>query len=76
MVLTQSTLIIDVTGDKPVELKGYVPPRSVVIPGTRPKTFDAGTFNIPCALIIGQRTHSTNRKTSLNSVLREHNVAV
>ena len=76
VVLTQSTLIIDVTGDKPVELKGYVPPRSVVIPGTRPKLFPAGTFNIPCALIIGKRKKSTNRKTSLNSALREHNVAV
>ena len=76
VVLTQSTLIIDVTGDKPVELKGYVPPRSVVIPGTRPKIFPAGTFNIPCALIIGKRKKSTNRKTSLNSALREHNVAV
>ena len=76
VALTQSTLIIDVTGDKPVELKGYVPPRSVVIPGTRPKIFPAGTFNIPCALIIGKRKKSTNRKTSLNSALREHNVAV
>jgi 2,3,4,5-tetrahydropyridine-2-carboxylate N-succinyltransferase len=76
VVLTQSTLIIDVTGDKPVELRGYVPPRSVVIPGTRPKKFPAGTFNIPCAFIIGKRKESTNRKTSLNSALREHNVAV
>tara|TARA_B100000780_G_scaffold276979_1_gene246691 strand:- start:2466 stop:3338 length:873 start_codon:yes stop_codon:yes gene_type:complete len=76
VVLTQSTVIIDVTGETPVELKGYVPPRSVVIPGTRPKKFPSGTFHIPCALIIGKRKESTNRKTSLNSALREHNVAV
>ena len=76
VVLTSSTLILDVTGDKPVEHRGYIPPRSVVIPGTRPKKFPAGTYDIPCALIIGKRSESTDRKTSLNRALREHDVAV
>jgi 2,3,4,5-tetrahydropyridine-2-carboxylate N-succinyltransferase len=76
VVLTSSTLIIDVTGSEPVELKGYVPPRSVVIPGTRPKNFPAGTYSVPCALIIGKRKESTDRKTSLNQALREHDLAV
>ena len=76
VVLTSSTLILDVTGAKPVEHRGYIPPRSVVIPGTRPKKFPAGTYDIPCALIIGKRSESTDRKTSLNSALREHDVAV
>lgn len=76
VVLTMSTKIIDVTGDTPVETKGKVPARSVVIPGSYPKEFAAGTFNVPCALIIGQRKESTNKKTSLNEALREHNVAV
>ena len=76
VVLTSSTQIIDVTGPEPVELKGYVPARSVVIPGTRPKDFPAGTYSVPCALIIGQRKESTDRKTSLNQALREHDVAV
>jgi 2,3,4,5-tetrahydropyridine-2-carboxylate N-succinyltransferase len=76
VVLTSSTLILDVTGAKPVEHRGFIPPRSVVIPGTRPKKFPAGTYDIPCALIIGKRTESTDRKTSLNSALREHDVAV
>ena len=76
VVLTSSTLILDVTGAKPVEHRGFIPPRSVVIPGTRPKKFPAGTYDIPCALIIGKRSESTDRKTSLNSVLREHDVAV
>jgi 2,3,4,5-tetrahydropyridine-2-carboxylate N-succinyltransferase len=76
VVLTMSTRIIDVTGDEPKEMKGYVPPRSVVIPGTYPKKFPAGTYNVPCALIIGQRKESTDRKTSLNDSLREFNVAV
>jgi len=76
VVLTMSTKIIDVTGDEPVETKGYVPPRSVVIPGSYPKKFKAGTFNVPCALIIGKRKESTNKKTSLNDALRENNVAV
>jgi 2,3,4,5-tetrahydropyridine-2-carboxylate N-succinyltransferase len=75
-VLTQSTKIIDVTGDSPVEMKGYVPERSVVIPGSYTKTFPAGDFQVPCALIIGKRKASTDLKTSLNDALREHNVAV
>ena len=76
VVLTMSTKIIDVTGDKPVEMKGYVPERSVVIPGSYTKTFPAGDFQVPCALIIGKRKASTDLKTSLNDALREHNVAV
>lgn len=76
VVLTASTKIIDVTGDKPVERKGVVPARSVVIPGSYAKEFPAGTFNVPCALIIGKRKESTNKKTSLNDALREYNVAV
>ena len=76
VVLTASTTIIDVTGEEPVEMKGEVPPRSVVIPGTRTKRFPAGEYGVPCALIIGRRTESTDRKTSLNQVLREHDVAV
>ena len=76
VVLTASTRIIDVTGTEPVELRGTVPPRSVVIPGTRPKSFPAGEFGVPCALIVGQRRESTDRKTSLNDALRTHAVAV
>jgi 2,3,4,5-tetrahydropyridine-2-carboxylate N-succinyltransferase len=76
VVLTMSTKIIDVTGDEPVETKGYVPPRSVVIPGSYLKKFPAGDFNVPCALIIGKRKESTDKKTSLNDALRENNVAV
>ncbi|MCK5816175.1 MAG: 2,3,4,5-tetrahydropyridine-2,6-dicarboxylate N-succinyltransferase [Flavobacteriaceae bacterium] len=76
VVLTMSTKIIDVTGDEPVEIKGRVPARSVVIPGSYPKKFKAGTYNVPCAIIIGQRKESTNKKTSLNDALRENNVAV
>jgi 2,3,4,5-tetrahydropyridine-2,6-dicarboxylate N-succinyltransferase len=76
VVLTQSTKIIDVTGDKPVEMKGVVPSRSVVIPGSMPKEFPAGIFNVPCALIIGKRKASTDVKTSLNDVLRDFQVAV
>uniref|UniRef100_UPI0039A7446E 2,3,4,5-tetrahydropyridine-2,6-dicarboxylate N-succinyltransferase n=1 Tax=Ornithobacterium rhinotracheale TaxID=28251 RepID=UPI0039A7446E len=76
VTLTSSTKIIDVTGAEPKELKGYVPPRSVVIPGTMPKKFPAGEFQVPCALIIGQRKESTDKKTSLNEALRENNVAV
>ena len=76
VVLTASTRIIDVTGPEPVEMKGVVPPRSVVIPGTVPKTFAAGAYGVPCALIIGQRKESTDKKTSLNEALREHSVAV
>lgn len=74
--ITGSTKIIDVTGSAPVELKGYVPPRSVVIPGSYTKKFAAGEFQVPCALIIGQRKESTDLKTSLNEALREHAVAV
>lgn len=76
VVLTGSTKIIDVTGETPVELKGRVPARSVVIPGSYTKTFAAGNYQVPCALIIGKRKESTNKKTSLNDALREHNVAV
>lgn len=76
VVLTKSTKIIDVTGDNPVEIRGYVPERSVVIPGSYEKEFPAGKFNVPCALIIGKRKASTDLKTSLNDALREHNVAV
>ena len=76
VVLTMSTKIIDVTGDKPVERKGVVPARSVVIPGSYTKTFPSGNYNVPCALIIGKRKESTNKKTSLNDALREYDVAV
>ena len=76
VVLTGSTKIIDVSGDEAVEYKGRVPARSVVIPGTYPKQFIAGEYQVPCALIIGKRKESTNKKTSLNDALREHNVAV
>jgi 2,3,4,5-tetrahydropyridine-2-carboxylate N-succinyltransferase len=76
VVLTMSTKIIDVTGDEPKEFKGLVPARSVVIPGSYAKKFPSGTFNVPCALIIGKRKESTNKKTSLNDALRTHNVAV
>ena len=76
VVLTMSTKIIDVTGDEPVEMKGSVPERSVVIPGSYTKKFAAGEFNVPCALIIGKRKESTNKKTSLNDALREYDVAV
>jgi len=76
VVLTMSTKIIDVTGDTPVEMKGRVPARSVVIPGSYTKKFPAGEFQVPCALIIGVRKASTNKKTSLNEALREYNVAV
>ena len=76
VVLTGSTKIIDVTGETPVEIKGYVPERSVVIPGSYTKKFPAGDFQVPCALIIGKRKASTDLKTSLNDALREHNVAV
>lgn len=76
VVLTMSTKIIDVTGDEPVETKGVVPARSVVIPGSYTKKFKAGEFQVPCALIIGKRKASTNKKTSLNDALREYDVAV
>jgi 2,3,4,5-tetrahydropyridine-2-carboxylate N-succinyltransferase len=76
VVLTGSTKIIDVTGDEPKEYKGFVPARSVVIPGSYTKKFAAGEYQVPCALIIGQRKPSTDLKTSLNDALREYNVAV
>jgi 2,3,4,5-tetrahydropyridine-2-carboxylate N-succinyltransferase len=76
VVLTASTRIIDVTAEKPVEFKGIIPARSVVIPGTYPKTFPAGTYQVPCALIIGKRNASTDRKTSLNEALRTYQVSV
>jgi 2,3,4,5-tetrahydropyridine-2,6-dicarboxylate N-succinyltransferase len=76
VVLTSSTPIIDVRGNKPVETRGEVPPRAVVIPGTRKKKFAAGKFRVPCALIVGERSASTDRKTSLTEALREHAVSV
>jgi 2,3,4,5-tetrahydropyridine-2-carboxylate N-succinyltransferase len=76
VVLTGSTRIIDVSGDQPVEFKGEVPERSVVIPGSLPKEFPAGSYQVPCALIIGKRKESTDRKTSLNEVLRDFHLSV
>jgi 2,3,4,5-tetrahydropyridine-2,6-dicarboxylate N-succinyltransferase len=76
VVLTGSSKIIDVTGKTPVEYKGFVPERSVVIPGSFAKNFPAGEFHVPCALIIGQRKESTDKKTSLNDALRDNSVAV
>lgn len=74
--LTASIPIIDVTGEEPVEYRGYVPPRSIVVPGTRPKEFASGTVQLGCAYIIGQRSESTDDKLSLNDALRTHGVAV
>jgi 2,3,4,5-tetrahydropyridine-2-carboxylate N-succinyltransferase len=74
VVLGATIPIIDVTGSKPVEHRGYVPPRSVVVPGTRPKEFPAGTFHLACALIIGRRKETTDLRTSLNEALREHGI--
>ncbi|WP_374458800.1 2,3,4,5-tetrahydropyridine-2,6-dicarboxylate N-succinyltransferase [Chryseobacterium taeanense] len=76
VVLTASTKIIDVTGLEPIEIKGRVPARSVVIPGSYTKQYPAGEYQVPCALIIGQRKESTDKKTSLNDALRDNNVAV
>ena len=76
VVLTASTPIIDVTGPEPVETRGRVPPRSVVVPGTREKGFPAGTYHLPAALVIGRRTESTDLKVSLNDALRSYGVAV
>ncbi len=76
VVLTASSKIIDVTGSSPVEYRGEIPERSVVIPGTIPKEFPAGIFQVPCALIIGKRKESTDKKTSLNEALRTHNISV
>ena len=76
VVITNSTKIINVTGPEPIEMKGIIPERSVVIPGSYTKKFPAGEYQVPCALIIGKRKESTNLKTSLNEALREYNVAV
>ncbi len=76
VVITKSTKIIDVTQSTPRKFNGYIPERSVVIPGTRTKKFPAGEYQVPCALIIGKRKKSTDLKTSLNDALREHSVAV
>ncbi|MFM8738750.1 MAG: 2,3,4,5-tetrahydropyridine-2,6-dicarboxylate N-succinyltransferase [Cytophagales bacterium] len=76
VVLTATSKIINVTGSSPVEHKGYIPPRSVVVPGTIPKKFAAGEYQVPCALIIGQRKESTDKKTTLNDALRENGVSV
>jgi 2,3,4,5-tetrahydropyridine-2-carboxylate N-succinyltransferase len=75
VTLTASVPIIDVTGAEPVEHRGYVPPRSVVVPGTRPKEFPAGTYHLSCALIIGRRSESTDLRTSLNDALRDYGIA-
>jgi 2,3,4,5-tetrahydropyridine-2-carboxylate N-succinyltransferase len=75
VVLSASVPVIDVTGPEPVEHRGFVPPRSVVLPGTRPKEFPAGRYDLPCALIVGTRSASTDLKTSLNDVLREFEIA-
>ncbi len=76
VVLTASTKIIDVSGNTPIEHKGFVPPRSVVIPGSYTKSFPSGAYQVPCALIIGKRKESTDKKTSLNDALRTHSVSV
>ena len=76
VVLTASTKIIDVSSNEPIEYKGYVPSRSVVIPGTYKKSFPAGDYQVPCALVIGKRKESTDKKTSLNDALRDHSLAV
>ena len=76
VVITGSTKIIDVSGSNPKEIRGYVPKRSVVIPGSYKKKFNAGEYNVPCALIIGKRKESTDKKTSVNNALREYNVSV
>jgi 2,3,4,5-tetrahydropyridine-2,6-dicarboxylate N-succinyltransferase len=76
VVLTASTPIIDVRGDEAVELRGEVPPRAIVIPGTRKKAFPAGSYRIPCALVSGERSAATDRKTSLTAALRDHAVSV
>ncbi|MEE1111806.1 MAG: 2,3,4,5-tetrahydropyridine-2,6-dicarboxylate N-succinyltransferase, partial [Bacteroidales bacterium] len=75
-VITQSTKIIDVSGEEPIEYKGIVPENSVVIPGSYTKKFPAGQYNVNCALIIGKRKESTDKKTSLNDALRDFNVAI
>ena len=76
VVITKSTKIIDVTGKNPVQYKGFIPERKVVIPGSYTKSFNSGDFQVPCALIIGERKESTDLKTSLNQVLREYEITV
>ncbi|WP_185877502.1 2,3,4,5-tetrahydropyridine-2,6-dicarboxylate N-succinyltransferase [Blattabacterium cuenoti] len=76
VVLTATTKIFDITNNSPIEIKGFVPRYSVVIPGSYPKKFPAGIYYVPCALIIGKRKESTNKKTSLNDALRTHNISV
>jgi 2,3,4,5-tetrahydropyridine-2-carboxylate N-succinyltransferase len=76
VVLTRSTPVVDVRGAEPITSKGYIPPRAVVIPGTVPKAFAAGSYGVPCALIIGTRSEATDTKTSLNAALREYEVPV
>ncbi|MEI6349275.1 MAG: 2,3,4,5-tetrahydropyridine-2,6-dicarboxylate N-succinyltransferase [Bacteroidota bacterium] len=76
VVITASTKIIDISNAQPIEYKGYVPERSVVIPGTIPKEFPAGIYQVPCAFIIGKRKHSTDLKTSLNDALRDFNISI
>ena len=76
VVLTSSTRIIDVSGEKPIEHKGIIPSRSVVIPGTYKKEFPAGNYGVSCALIIGKRKESTDKKTSLNDTLRDYKISV
>ena len=73
---TSSTVIVDVSGDAPVETRGFIPPRSVVVPGVRAKDFKAGTYGVPCALVIGKRTEATDRKVSLEQALRDFAVPV
>jgi 2,3,4,5-tetrahydropyridine-2-carboxylate N-succinyltransferase len=76
VTLTASTKILDVTGDQPIEIENRIPARSVVIPGMRTKKFPAGEYQVPCALIIGKRKESTDKKTSLNEALRDFGVSV
>ena len=76
VVITKSTKIIDVTNSEPIEYKGYIPERKVVIPGTYNKSFKSGDYQVPCALIIGERKESTDLKTSLNQALREYDLTV
>lgn len=76
VILTESTKIIDVSGNQPINYKGFIPSRSVVIPGSYSKKFPSGIYNVPCALIIGQRKKSTDKKTSLNDALRMYNVSI
>ena len=76
VVITASTKIIDVSNENPIEYTGYIPSRSVVIPGTYQKEFKSGNYGVACALIIGRRKQSTDKKTSLNNALRDYNISV